>query len=181
MPRLFTAIDPSDDVREQLRAYCDARDVPFEARWTPPANYHITLRFIGDVDDDRAEAVESVLEGVTRDAFTLEPLGLGLLPSRRNPRVLTINIGVSDPLQGLYDDVEEALAAADVDREQRSYRPHLTIARLKNADSGDVRSFLKSAPAPELSTFDIDRFILYESILKPSGAVHEPRAEFRLG
>lgn len=180
MPRLFTAIDPPADARDQLASYCEARDVPFDARWTPPENYHITLRFIGDVNDDREAELRSVLDAVEADAFTLKPLGLGVLPSRRNPRVLTINMAASDPIQALYESVEAVLAEAGVDREQRSYRPHLTIARLKNANAREVRSFLQEAPEPDLDAFQIDQFALYESTLTPSGAVHEPKSIFTL-
>lgn len=180
MPRLFTAVDPSETVRDQLQQFCTAREVPFDTRWTPPDNYHITLRFIGNVSDEQAADVQSVLKEVTADPFTLQPLGLGVLPSRRNPRVLIVKIEASDPLRTLYQAVEDTLADVGVERENRSYRPHLTIARLKNAHPEQVHEFVRSAPELSLDPFPIDAFILYESTLRPSGALHEPRATFEL-
>ncbi len=91
-----------------------------------------------------------------------------------------ISFDSSDSLQTLYHDVDDALASVGIDRETRSYRPHLTIARLQDADPRAVRSFLQSTPVPQLDAFQVDRFTLYESILKPDGAVHEPRATYPL-
>lgn len=180
MPRLFTAIDPPTATIERLRTFCDAQDVPFEARWTPPSNYHITLRFIGEVDAGQADALDAALARVEAAPFTVAPIGLNVLPSRRSPRVLMVAIEASAALQALYEAVSDALAEEGVARESRSYRPHLTIARLKNADPADVHRFLRNAPSLDLDPFLIHRFTLYESTLQPDGAVHTARRAYAL-
>ncbi|NBB74152.1 MAG: RNA 2',3'-cyclic phosphodiesterase, partial [Bacteroidetes bacterium] len=77
MPRLFTALDLPDDVLATLRAFQDDQDLPVRARWTPMDNHHITLRFIGDVDEDTSEAIETALSAVRAKPFPIEPLDLG--------------------------------------------------------------------------------------------------------
>jgi 2'-5' RNA ligase len=180
MPRLFTALDPPDPVLDALQAFRDAQDLPVRARWTPMDNHHITLRFIGDVDDDRVDAIDNALAGVRVPSFLVEPKGLGVLPSRRKPRVLTARIDPTEPLRALYSAVEDALAAVDIEREERTYRPHITLARLQDAKPERLYAALREMEGPRLDAFPVDRYHLYESTLTPDGAVHTVRATYPL-
>ena len=180
MPRLFTAIDPPSAAVERLRAFCDGQDPPFDARWTPPANYHVTLRFIGNVDAARAETLEAALADVEAPRFTAEPAGLSVLPSRRRPRVLMLALDPTEPLRALHRAVDGALATAGVERESRAYRPHVTLARLRKADPKAVHRFLRNAPALDPGPFPVERFVLYESSLQPDNAVHTARRKYAL-
>jgi 2'-5' RNA ligase len=180
MPRLFTALDLPDDVLTTLRAFQDDQALPGRARWTPMNNHHITLRFIGDVDKDTSDAIEAALSAVRAEPFPIEPLGLGVLPSRRKPRVLTVRVDASERLRNLYRSVQDALAAVDIQREERRYRPHITLARLKEVTPERLYATLREMDGPQLDAFPVDRFYLYESTLTPDGAVHTVRAAYPL-
>lgn len=180
MPRLFTALDLPDSALNTLRAFRDDEDLPVQARWTPMENHHITLRFIGDVDEARVDAIEAALSEVRARSFTVDPLGLGVLPSRRNPRVLIVRIEPSERLRSLYRSLQDVLAALDIEHEERTYRPHVTLARLKNAKPERLYAALRKMDGPQLDSFLVDRYYLYESTLTPDGAVHTIRATYPL-
>lgn len=181
MPRLFTALDLPASSVDILRAYAHEHDLGVPARWTPPENLHITLRFIGDVEEEQASEVGTVLhEARHRPPFDVEPLGLGVLPSRRNPRVLTVRIDPTESLRALYQSLQDVLATVDVEREERTFRPHVTLARMNDVQPERLYDTLRDIPGPQLGAFSVDRFYLYESTLTPDGAVHTVRAEYPL-
>lgn len=180
MPRLFTALDLPTEALDALRTFRDATGLPARTRWTPPDNHHITLRFIGDVDDEQAASIEKALATVRAAPIWVKPLGLGVLPSRRNPRVLTVRIDPTDPLRTLYNTLQNTLKTVSVNTEDRTYRPHITVARLRDAQPERLYAALHDVDGPQLDSFTADRFYLYESTLAPDGAVHTPRASYPL-
>lgn len=172
MPRLFTALDVPASAHEQIRSLTtDA----FEARWTPPEKYHVTLRFIGEVTEERAETIADALREVRAAPVTLRPRGLTAFPSRRKPRVLVVSLEKTPALSSLYQAVEEALEAVGVSPEDRDYHPHLTIARLKQAHPENVHAYLRAQESLEIDPLPVEQFHLYESILRPKGALHKKR------
>ena len=180
MARLFTALDlPSHSV-DALRAFREDADLPVTARWTPADNYHITLRFIGEVDDEQADSIERALAAVHPPSFQVTPSGLGVLPSRRTPRVLAVRIEPAESLRTLYEALQNALAAADVPPEERAFRPHITLARLRDVRAERLYTALKEWDGPSLSPFSADEYLLYDSTLTSDGAVHTIRSRFPL-
>jgi 2'-5' RNA ligase len=175
--RLFTAFDPPD---ARCRRYATLQSDALDARWTPPANYHVTLRFIGEVDADAGEAFAEALQAVNAEAVTARPYGLDALPSRDNPRVLTVGLERTSSLMALYDAVSAALEAEGLDPEGRRYRPHVTLARLDDAPAEAVHRFIRSHEGADLEAFRVGTFHLYESRLTPDGAVHEKRRSYVL-
>jgi len=143
-------------------------------------NHHITLRFIGEVDEDQATSIEKALTAVRPAPFEVKPLGLGVLPSRRKPRVLTVRIDPTEPLRALYDALQNTLATVDIDPESRTYRPHITLARLQDVRAEHLYETLRDLDDPSLAPFTADEYLLYESTLTPDGAVHTIRSRFPL-
>lgn len=179
MPRLFTALDLPPAAIDAIRDFQQNNDLDVQARWTPPENLHITLRFVGEVGEEKAEAVEAALDEAPCPApFDIEPLGLGVLPSRRTPRVLTARIDPTEPLRTLYQTLQDVLAEVSVEREKRTFRPHITLARFRDDSPERVYDALSDAPPLPLDPFSVDRFYLYESTLTPDGAVHTIRTEY---
>jgi 2'-5' RNA ligase len=174
--RLFTAFDPPD---ARCRRYASLQSGALDARWTPPANFHVTLRFIGEVDADVGEAFAEALQAVNAEAVSARPYGLDALPSRDNPRVLTVGLERTPALMGLYDAVSAALEAEGLDPEGRRYRPHVTLARLDGAPAEAVHRFIRSHDV-DFEPFRVGAFHLYESRLAPDGAVHERRRTYAL-
>jgi 2'-5' RNA ligase len=177
MPRLFTALDLPNAWRRTLS---DLRDPALEARWTDADQYHVTLRFIGDVSDEQADAYEDALQSVDGPVPQLVPYGLDALPSRTKPRVLMLGLKRSDALLQLYDAVSEALEATGLAAAQRTYRPHVTLARAGDANREAVHQFLYETDLPSLSPVTADRFHLYESDIDDEGATHQRRASYAL-
>jgi 2'-5' RNA ligase len=176
--RLFTALDPPDPLRAQV-AQLRAPGA-LDARWLPPAQYHVTLRFVGETDPERVAGLEAALAQVDAPPPACHPYGLDVLPSRRHPSVLVVGLDRTDSLLALYEAISAALEAEGVDPEERRYRPHLTLARLDDVAAEAVHRFLDRHDAGDLPAFRPDQFHLYESTLTPDGAVHERRAAYAL-
>ena len=176
--RLFTAIEIPEPLRESLSAIQDPDAL--QARWTDPDQFHITLRFIGEVPDEHAGRYEEALADVNSGPVRCEPYGLDVLPSRRSPRVLMLGLDRTDSMMALYDAVSNALEAEGLDPEDREYRPHVTIGRLDDANPEAVHAVLRRHGDRSFSSFEADRFVLYESTLTSDGAVHDPKATYPL-
>lgn len=176
--RLFAAVDVPDSLREALSAFQDEGDL--DARWTSPEQFHVTLRFIGDVDEEQARRYETALSGVDVPPAQYIPYGLDVIPSRRSPRVLILGLERTDSMMALYNAVSEALESEGLEPEGRTYRPHVTIARLDDARREAVHSFLQAHEEYSFDPFEADQFVLYESTLTPEGAIHEPIATYEL-
>lgn len=176
--RLFTAINIPDPLRDGLAAIQD--ESALSARWTDPEQFHVTLRFIGDVTDAQATRYEEALTAVDVPPVRAEPYGLDVLPSRRSPRVVVLGLERTNSMMALYETVSSALEAKGLDPEDRTYRPHVTLGRLDNPAPESVHDFLQAHENHSFSAFVADRFLLYESTLSPDGAIHEPQAIYPL-
>jgi 2'-5' RNA ligase len=176
--RLFTALDLPRAVRER---YADLQaPEALDARWSSPDQFHVTVRFIGDVPVDQAERYESALSTLDAPPVECIPYGLDVLPSRHNPSVLVVGLERTPSLLSVYQAVSTALETEGLGPESRSYRPHVTLARLGNLPASTVHAFLKERTHVSLPSFSVDALHLYESTLTSDGAVHERRASFRL-
>ena len=177
MPRLFVAIDLPDAYKEKLAGL---RDDALPGRWTPLQQYHLTLRFIGEVDEEGAAMVEKALADLRGEAFSLQGQGLGVFPTPRRPRVLFAALDPAPVLMALQAQVEQALRAIGLNEEPKPFRPHVTLARLRRADSHTVRAFLRTHQGFTLDPFEVNRYYLYESVLRREGTLHTRRAMFEL-
>lgn len=176
--RLFTALDLPNTLRER---FADLRDdAALDARWSPPDQYHITLRFIGDADEAEFPHYRDAVASVQASPVSCQPYGLDVLPSRRNPRVLMVGMERTDSILALYEALSDALADLGLERDDRTYRPHVTLARLNDEAPETVHRFLRTLDDLDLSDFTASAFHLYESTLTHDGAVHERRATIPL-
>ena len=177
MHRLFVAIDFPTATRDRLAGLC--RGVP-GARWVPPEQLHLTLRFIGEVDGPTFHDVAEALDAVHLPCFELELKGVGHFPPSGEPRVLWAGIAPADSLSRLRNAIERALHDAGVAPDTRRFTPHVTLARLKNARGGEIAPYLTehslfaSAPTP------IGEFHLYSSWLGSKQALHRIEASYPL-
>lgn len=175
--RLFTAATLPTRVCQAL-ATLHTRD--FDARWTPPQQFHLTLRFLGSVEEERVAAIVEALEAVQASPFSLQLDALGVFPSCRKPRVLIVRLMPEAPLVRLHRRIQDALATIGFPPETRRFRPHVTLARLKRPQPAAVQRYLETTAIPALSAFEITAFHLYQSILRPEGALHRSCASFPL-
>ena len=173
MTRLFVAIELPNEVRDRLwRACCD---VP-GARWTEAEQMHLTLRFVGEVDELVFRDVEGALEEVRGAPFELEMRGVGHFPPRGEPRVLWAGIVRSDALVSLQKRVESAVERGGVPRDGRRFSPHVTLARLAGTPERTVGSWLAMNGLLRSDPFEVREFHLFSSRLGGKRAVHRVEA-----
>jgi RNA 2',3'-cyclic 3'-phosphodiesterase len=177
MPRLFTAIDLPEEVRDAIADI--GRDLP-GARLVPKEQLHLTLRFIGDTDEAAYTAVRSALKNVHGAPFALALGGVGHFPPGRHPRVLWVGINGCAPLLTLQREVELALVRAGIPADERPFSPHLTLARLKETPPGLVAQLEESHRDFAAEPFPVTEFHLYSSTLVRSGAIHRREATYPL-
>jgi 2'-5' RNA ligase len=159
MPRLFTGIEIPVDVADRL-SYL--RGGLAGARWISPANYHLTLRFIGDVDMVAAEAAAEGLSRVSRGSFFLRFTGIGALGTRK-PHAVVAEVEPSRPLMDLQAEHERIMQRIGLAPERRKYTPHITLARLRGGSSRDIAEYLTLRGGFFAAPFPVDRFVLFSS------------------
>jgi len=150
------------------------------ARWVAPENLHISLRFIGEVDEDVAEDLAEALSKVTAEPFAVTVKGLGTFGHPPH----AVWAGVEDEPQGalaaLYANVESALVREGLEPEHRKYTPHVTLARLRQANMARIARFLEGSGDLALDPFPLTGFSLFRSHLRPEGAEYERIVDFDL-
>lgn len=159
MERLFTGLEIPDDVAGQIALL---RGGIAGARWLEPESYHLTLRFIGDVERPLAEEVARALETVRAAPFEVALSGIGHFGSKR-PHALYAGVKTNPALEALQRANERACQAAGLAPEGRRFTPHVTIARLKRAAAGDAQRYEADHSLWALAPFRVERFVLYSS------------------
>ena len=160
MPRLFTGLEIPSDVGFALSL---KRGGLTGARWIDPENYHITLRFIGDVDHQTANDVADSLDRLSNSMrFDIRLTGLDCFGGDK-PRSLYAAVEVNEALSRLQAAQERVLQRAGLVPEGRKFVPHVTLARLRGSHAMDVARFLADAGRFEPMTFPVGRFVLYSS------------------
>lgn len=159
MPCLFTALDVPDDIRDEL--YRLHQPLP-GARWIDPQNYHITLRFAGDIDNTHAREFIENLARIEIDAFELRITGLGAFGGN-TPRSIWAGVESNETLNALARAHEKAARAAGLPIEKRPFKPHVTLARLNGTSVDNVAKFLN-----RYSGYRSEPFFVGEALLMSS-------------
>jgi RNA 2',3'-cyclic 3'-phosphodiesterase len=175
MLRLFVGIDLPPEFKLELSTLCIG--LP-GARWVDAGNYHITLRFIGEVDEGVASDVDLALARIRAPRFDVTLAGIGSFTGRE----LYVGVARNEALAHLRDKVESALVRAGLAPEGRRFAPHVTLARLKGREGdGKIESYLQAHATYRAASFAVDRFNLVASYLTKSGSIYEDQADYRLG
>jgi RNA 2',3'-cyclic 3'-phosphodiesterase len=159
MPRLFTGIEIPAAVAEQL-SYLRG-GLP-GARWIDRENYHLTLRFIGDVDMDIADEVAAGLARIRRPPFALTFSQIGAFGTRK-PHAVVARTGPSPELLDLQAEHERVLQRLGLPPETRKFIPHVTLARLRGTVGRDIANYLTLRGGFTAGPFPVERFVLYSS------------------
>jgi 2'-5' RNA ligase len=176
---LFIAID----LPAAHRAALAALGVPTRGlAWTPLEQLHLTLRFLGDVDEARVADLTTALARVRVEPFVLPLEGLGAFPPRGPAQVLWAGVGHGHPrLFQLRQQIDDSVLALGLPVDLRIFHPHVTLARVKReASPATVAQFLKQHREFGAAPFRAEAFNLYASELRPAGAVHTLREGFPL-
>jgi len=178
MPRLFIAVDLPVPVKKILS---EIKQEFTGARWVGSNELHLTLRFLGDADDNQFAALKAALAPIRFAPFPLTLCGLGRFPPGRHPHVLWVGMESSLPLAHLQQQVERAAIEAGFPPEERPFSPHITLARLKEPPSGAVERFVARHGGLTFPGFPVEEFVLYSSVLTRQGAIHTKEAIHRGG
>ncbi|HTV88537.1 MAG TPA: RNA 2',3'-cyclic phosphodiesterase [Stellaceae bacterium] len=176
MLRLFVGIAFPPELKLSLSLLCTA--LP-GAKWVDPGNLHLTLRFIGEIDEGTAADVDEALARLKARPFTLRLAGAGVFGGGR-PRALWVGAERDPDLVKLRDKVEQALIRAGLPPEPRKFAPHVTLARLRDPDSGKLGEFLAAHSRFRAEPLPVTRFSLIASFLTKAGSLYEDQAEYPL-
>jgi 2'-5' RNA ligase len=177
MPRLFTALELPADVGFSLSML---RGGLPGARWIDPENYHITLRFIGDVDERTADAVDEMLAEVRREPITIRLNGLSSFGSDK-PRSIYAAVEPSRQLGALQSEIERTVRRLGLAPEARKFVPHVSLARLRHASTLDVADYLAMRGYFPPRSFIASRFVLFSSRDSVGGGPYVLEAAYPLG
>ncbi len=175
--RLFVGLDLPSALRERLAWM--AGGLP-GARWVPPENYHLTLRFIGEVPGYQAEEVDHALAGLGAPGFTLELSGVGSF--EKGGRITSLWAGVdrNPALDHLQSKIETALQRAGLERERRRFLPHVSLARLDGVPEMKVADWIAGHNLFRSQPVEMHHFTLFSSRLGKEQAVYAPEVEYDL-
>jgi 2'-5' RNA ligase len=168
MIRLFAAIGIPEHI-------CDALPMPdgeiAGVNWIPDENFHVTLRFIGEVDNAKARDIDDVLSAVRAPRFEIALHGLDTFGGK-NPHALYAGLRPCQPLNHLHQKIDAALTRLGCPSDRTKYTPHVTLARLRNAPEHKLAAFIQAHNLFECDPFTVTEFGLYSSELHPDGSVY---------
>lgn len=177
MPRLFTGLELPETV---AGAVALARGGVYGARWMDPADYHITLRFVGDVDAGVARDIAETLDEIRRPPVTVRFEGLSWFGGDK-PRALVARIRPDPALVELQAEHERRMRRIGLPPETRKYAPHVTLARLRRVGPRAVADYLAARGALDVENFTAVRFVLYSSRESVGGGPYVVEAAYPLG
>ena len=175
--RLFIAIELPEDLKMALGRL--RMDIP-GAHWVSMEQIHLTLAFLGEVEETTVEQLTGKLARIHAPGFKLCLSGTGCFPNRRRPHVLWVGLEPEPRLNDLVASVRSAVLACGILQEERPFSPHITLARIKLSPPRDFDAFLDQHQKQKLPQFSVREFTLFQSRLTPQGAVHIPVRNFPL-
>lgn len=179
MVRLFVAAEIPEEMKDR---YADVQEVirrsPARLNLVEPRDMHMTLKFIGEVEGSRVKPICDALQTVTGVPFTLDA-GAITLNSPRTPRVIWADVHDSGACRDLAEKIESVLSPLDIPPEGRRFKPHITIARIRQFHRSIFEDVAAISSGCE-GTFTVDRFVLKKSELTPGGPVYTDILEVRL-
>ena len=176
--RLFIAALLPKEIQRQLSLYINTLKPAVDGvKWEKPEKLHLTLNFLGDVDQSRIEEISLLLARNTQNcaSFQLSTTLFGAFPNLRNPKVLYAGLSQNKVMTEFQSTIEGSLSELGFENDNRKFMPHVTLGRVKK------RIILKNVPILEKKKFNITEIGLIRSELRPEGSVYTPVEIFKLG
>ncbi len=177
--RIFVAVDISEDARRQTSCYIESLRGEFEnlrVGWEKPEKLHLTLKFLGDADERQLKELQKIVENIAAriSPFRLRIAETGVFPSVKKARVLWIDVkDERGSLAKINENLEIECARIGFAAENRNFKPHLTIARLKDANAAKSLIEKHLADTVEPAEFEVAEIVIYESRLQPAGSIYQ--------
>lgn len=175
--RLFVGLDLPWETRQRLAMM--GGGIP-GARWVPIANFHLTLRFIGEMPAHRAEDIDLALASLQARRFTLELAGVGTFRKGGRDTQLWVGVARNAQLQHLAGKIETALQRAGLEPERRRFAPHVTLARLDNCTVEKLAGFVQAHNLFRAAPIEVSHFTLFSSLLGKEASVYTPELAYPL-
>ncbi len=166
MVRLFFGLELPEELRLRIAGLAGGIE---RARWVPSENLHITLRFIGEVDETAMQDIAVAASAIRFEPFSVTLSGAGHFERRGRVSAVWLGVAADPALAALRDRVEGAVVRAGQPPEGRRFRPHVTVARFNGARPGAVRHWLAANTLFRAVPFTVDSFVLFSSTLGRSG------------
>jgi 2'-5' RNA ligase len=178
--RNFTAIDLPSTILLRLERLLSALRPEAQIKWSPLDNLHITTKFIGEWREERLPELTDALASVLPcEPFQVELKGVGWFPNRRSPRVLWLGVNGGEALADLARRTEEKLQALGIPKEDREFRPHLTLARIKSPVSlSKLRQRIDEMESAEFGSFSVSCFSLFRSDPGSNSSIYRKLRDF---
>jgi 2'-5' RNA ligase len=176
MLRLFVGIEFPPELKLRLSLLCSGIA---GARWVDPGNFHLTLRFIGEIDEGTAADVDEALLRLRGRPFSVQLAGVGVFGGEKL-RQLWIGVERDPALYALQSKIELALIRIGLPPEPRKYVPHVTLARLRDPRRDELQQFLAAHAPFRAEPLQVDSFNLIASYLTKAGSVYEDQADYPL-
>ena len=176
--RTFVAIDLSSDIAEGLRTLQGRliNECPGKIAWVKPENIHLTLKFLGEIEEDRCKQIVLLLKEVAAKHSPFDVLikGLGCFPGTKKPRVIWAGAGCEgSALYSLQKDVDKCLNRLGLPEDERNYHAHLTLGRIKVLkEKVRWKELVESFQGVEVGRLNVEKIALFKSTLKAAGAVY---------
>jgi RNA 2',3'-cyclic 3'-phosphodiesterase len=175
--RLFIGLDLPWSLKQRLAVL--GGGIP-GARWVPAENYHMTLRFIGEVQPPCAEEIDLAMAALRGRAFSLTLAGVGTFAKGGRDTQLWVGVERSQQLDHLQSKIENALQRAGLEPERRRFTPHVTLARLDNATPAKIAGFVQAHNLFRADPMPVDHFTLFSSQLGKEASVYTAEVEYKL-
>ena len=183
--RLFVALDIPGEIRHRLADHIErVRSYAPEARWARVEGLHVTLKFIGEVKDQKVEEIKSALAAVRSDSFNVTFGSVGFFPTSKSPRVFWAGVQSGDELAQLASSIDAAMGKLGIEREKRAFSPHLTLARAGTRDPHSLKGLtqlLAAEESPQFGTMTAHDLWLYRSQLGAGGSKYTKLQRYGLG
>ena len=180
MIRTFIAVDFPQDYVDKI-AQIQSKLKNFNVKLVDPKLVHITLKFLGDVNENKIEHITEALDGITLPSFDASIGSVGVFPKPQYVKVIWL--GAEGNFEQLHDNVESVLKPFKFKKDRRGYTAHATLARVKYIPKEDKEAFLKvldELKDVEVGIFHVDAIKLKKSTLTPEGPIYETLHEVRL-
>jgi len=193
--RLFVALDIDDSIRDRITRFLEGIQ-PFapEARWVKPESLHVTLKFIGEQKDEAFAHIKEKLQTIVAPTTDIHFRSYGFFPNPKSARVFWVGMQVGLELTALAREIDEQMSQLGIEKENRPFSPHLTLARSPGGSGAPHRrkedrpnqvfallqKRLSTLPEPDFGQMTAKEFFLYQSQLSPKGSKYTKQARFAL-
>ncbi len=178
--RCFIAIGMPNEVENRLRSLVEQlKPLSHAVKWVAPENLHLTLKFLGEADEDKVPEIIGALKDTTsaHKRFLLDVHGTGVFPNTSWPKVIWVGLDSEGGLLALHSDIEKAMEPLGFKPEKRAFTPHLTIGRIRAGRDKPLQleplmHEITTRKNEDFGSFEVSEVALIKSDLQPAGAVH---------